>query len=173
MGAHKTKRVKKPPVYLRAVKLIDPETGQLVSAFIPASATDVHTIRDRRITIGNMVRCEMTKPRSLEYHRLCHALGTLLVQNIEAFRHCNAHTALKKLQVDSGIECDETQTDVPGFGVLVTKQPRSIAFDQMDQGQFFQMISALCGFVAETYWPDLEGTAVEEMLMGMMNEGKA
>ncbi|WP_414501280.1 hypothetical protein [Zymobacter sp. IVIA_12111.31 C1] len=96
-----------------------------------------------------------------------------MAQNIDDFNGKNAHDALKKLQTDSGVECDITHTDVPGFGVLVSKQPRSIAFDRMDQGRFFQLMSELCTYIAKTYWPHCTEEQIEEMALAMIQERAA
>ncbi|WP_414499410.1 hypothetical protein [Zymobacter sp. IVIA_12111.31 C1] len=164
---------KQQPVYMRAVRLVDPTTGAEVSAFIPASATDASIVRERGVKIGTTLRCDMKQPRNLQFHRLAHALGRLVAQNIDDFTGKNAHDALKKLQTDSGVECDITHTDVPGFGVLVSKQPRSIAFDRMDQGRFFQLMSELCTYIAKTYWPQCTAEQIEEMALAMIQERAA
>ncbi|WP_414502941.1 hypothetical protein [Zymobacter sp. IVIA_5232.4 C2] len=77
-----------------------------------------------------------------------------MAQNIDDFNGKNAHDALKKLQTDSGVECD-------------------IAFDRMDQGRFFQLMSELCTYIAKTYWPHCTEEQIEEMALAMIQERAA
>ena len=82
---------------------------------------------------------------------------------IDAFNGLNAHQAIKKIQADAGLECDVTHTDIPGLGVLVSKQPRSLSFESMEQGQFYEFTRAACRHIASTYWPHLTAEQVQEM----------
>lgn len=164
---------KQQPVYMRAVRLVDPTTGAEVSAFIPASGTDMQNIRERGIKIGTTLRCDMKQPRNLQFHRLAHALGRIVSENIDAFTGMQAHAALKKLQTDSGVECDVTKTDIPGVGVLETKAPRSMAFDAMEQSRFFTMMTGLCQHIASQYWPQCTAEQIEDMASAMVQERAA
>ena len=62
-------------------------------------------MRKRGVKIGATLRCDMKQPRNPQFHRLAHALGQLVTQNIDDFSGKNAHDALKKLQIGSGVEC--------------------------------------------------------------------
>lgn len=157
-------KAKRQPVYLRVVKLIDPATGNVVPALVPAGAADNSVLRDRGLKTGALVRADVTRPRNPEFHRLAHALGTLVRVNIDGFERYEAHGALKKLQQDSGHGCEETIIEVPGMGSLLCRQPRSIAFDCMDQGEFYQLMRNLCRYIAETYWPQCTPEQVEQMV---------
>ncbi|MCE3025750.1 hypothetical protein [Salinicola sp. DM10] len=161
---------KRQPVYLRAMQMIDPRTGAVVSALVPASGTDQQVIRERGVTIGNVLRADLTQPRNQQFHRLAHAIGGLCVEHIDAFEGLGQHDALKKLQRESGVECDISYIEIPGGGALEHRQPRSMAFDSMDQGQFFQFVSALCGYIARTYWPSCTAEEVEAMADAMVKE---
>ena len=161
---------KRQPVYLRTVRLIDPQTGAEVSAFVPAGHADASTIRERGITIGNTLRADITRPRNVQFHRLAHAIGGLVAQNIEAFEGMGQHQALKQLQFESGVECDVTRTEVPGVGVLESKRPRSLAFDAMEQSAFYEFVAGVCGYIARTYWPMCTPEQVEQMAEAMVRE---
>ncbi|MGJ8524073.1 hypothetical protein R84981_002790 [Carnimonas sp. R-84981] len=163
---------KRQPVYFRAVKVRDAD-GNFISAFVPASATDANTIRERGVNIGAVVRVDLTKNRNIEFHRLAHAIGGLCVQHIDAFEGMTHHKALKKLQQDSGIQCDVTITQITGMGVLESRQPKSMAFDAMDQTEFFTMVTELCQYIARTYWPSMTGEQVEDMAQAMVQERAA
>lgn len=164
---------KRQPVYLRTARLIDPATGQQVSALVPAGHADAQAIRERGVTIGQMLRADLTKPRNPEFHRLAHALGDLVCKNIDGYSDCTAHGAIKRLQERSGIGCEVTRTEIPEVGVLVSKKPKSIAFDSMDQGEFYELVRSLCRYIAERYWPQCTAEEVEEMIELMPLEGVA
>lgn len=161
---------KRQPVYLRAMQMIDPRTGAVVSAFVPASGTDQQVIRERGVTIGKVLRADLTESRNVQFHRLAHAIGGLCIENIEGFEDMKQHDALKRLQRESGVECDISYIEIPGGGALEHRQPRSMAFDSMDQTRFFQFVSALCGYIARTYWPDCTAEEVEAMADAMVKE---
>lgn len=159
---------KRQPVYFRAVRLIDPQTRVEVSAFVPAGAADANTIRERGIKIGNILRGDLTRPRNVEFHRLAHAIGGLVAESIDKFSGMNHHEVLKRLQFESGVECDITRTDLPEFGmVLENKQPRSLAFDCMEQGEFYEFVRGICTHISTEYWPQCAPEEIEEMAKAM------
>ena len=132
-------------------------------ALVPADAHSQQRLRERGYRVGDVLAAELAKPRSPGFWRLAHRIGTLCAQSIDAFNGLNAHQAIKKIQADAGLECDVTHTDIPGLGVLVSKQPRSLSFESMEQGQFYEFTRAACRHIASTYWPHLTAEAVQEM----------
>ena len=132
-------------------------------ALVPADAHSQQRLRERGYRVGDVLAAELVKPRSPGFWRLAHRIGTLCTQSIDAFNGLNAHQAIKKIQADAGLECDVTHTDIPGLGVLVSKQPRSLSFESMEQGQFYEFTRAACRHIASTYWPHLTAEAVQEM----------
>lgn len=158
---------KKEFVYLRAVRLVDPKTGAEVSAFVPAGEADYSQLREKGMKIGGLYRAALTRPRNYEFHKLAHKLADLCRKNLEPFQGLGTHEALKKLQQDAEVECDITITKVPGFGVLKSVQPRSIAFDALDQQAFWVMMRAICEHIVATYWPQCTPEEVEEMIKVM------
>ena len=73
-------------------------------------------------------------------------------------------------QVDAELECDITHTEIPGLGTLVSKTPRSLAFESLDQGQFYEFAKSACRHIAATYWPHLTAEAVQEMAESFVEE---
>ena len=132
-------------------------------ALVPADAHSQQRLRERGYRVGDVLAAELVKPRSPGFWRLAHRIGTLCVESIEAFHGLNAHQAIKKIQADAGLECDVTHTDIPGLGALVSKQPRSLSFESMEQGQFYEFTRAACRHIASTYWPHLTAEQVQEM----------
>ena len=113
----------------------------------------------------------LTKPRHPGFWRLAHRIGALCAQNIDAFSSLSPHQAIKKLQFDTGLWCDITETEIPVMGTLVSKQPRSLAFESLDQGEFYELMKSLCRHIAETYWPHLTPEQVQEMAESFIEEG--
>ena len=132
-------------------------------ALVPADAHSQQRLREKGYHVGDILAAELIKPRHPGFWRLAHRIGTLCVQNIDAFNALSPHQAIKKLQFDIGLWCDITETEIPGLGVLVSRQPRSLAFESLDQGEFYELMKGLCGHIAATYWPHLTADAVQEM----------
>lgn len=162
MGSEKRKRPIRP-VYMVARRLIDPETGEEVGALVPASAIDSRLIRQKKIKVGQEVRADIKRPRNSGYHRLVHVLGMMMTDHVDGFNGMSSHEAIKRLQRESGICCEEQSIDVPGVGSLVVKVARSIAFDEMEEGDFRRLYEGICDFVAVNYWPGLNLEKIEEM----------
>ena len=139
-------------------------------ALVPADAHSQQRLRDKGYRVGDILAAELIKPRHPGFWRLAHRIGALCAQNIEAFSSLSPHQAIKKLQFDTGLWCDITETEIPGLGVLVSRQPRSLAFESLDQGEFYELMKGLCGHIAATYWPHLSAEAVQEMAESMLEE---
>ena len=140
-------------------------------ALVPADAHSQQRLREKGYRVGDVLAAELAKPRSPGFWRLAHRIGTLCVQNIEAFSGLSPHQAIKKMQFDTGLWCDITETEIPGLGVLVSKRPRSLAFESLDQGEFYELMKGLCRHIAETYWPHMTPEAVQEMAESFVEEG--
>lgn len=90
--------MKKPPrrpIYFVVVQAIDEKTGERFGALRPLNAVDQRAMRERKYAVGTEVRAELKKPRNVKFHRLAHALGALVVDQIDAFVGLTAHDALK------------------------------------------------------------------------------
>lgn len=74
--------------------------------FAPASSSDQERLRAKRMNHGDLVFVDFRKPRNVGFHRLAHALGKMVVENVEDFDHLTPHEALKRLQVESGAGCE-------------------------------------------------------------------
>ena len=140
-------------------------------ALVPADAHSQQRLREKGYRVGDVLAAELAKPRSPGFWRLAHRIGTLCVQNIEAFSGLSPHQAIKKMQFDTGLWCYITETEIPGLGTLVSRQPRSLAFENMEQGEFFELMKSLCRHIAETYWPHMTAEQVQEMAESFIEEG--
>jgi hypothetical protein len=162
------------PVYLRCERLVRPETGEEVRAWTALTKWDARAFKERKYHVGDEVRAEFSKPRNVKFHRLAHALGSMMVEQVHDFSGLTAHDALKRLQRECGAYCDEiTMTlDLGTLGkhIVPVKEPRSISFDELDAGDFDQLVKSIYEHISKTYWPSMTPDAVEEMVL--MYEGE-
>lgn len=133
--------------------------------FAPADGGTANRLREKGVRIGDLVFVEMKKPRNPKFHRLVHAFGEILVQNIEAFEALNSHSVLKRLQIESGVGCDEMAVIFPGIGPCTYRIPRSLSFESMDEGEFSEVFEGFCRHVCKAYWPSMTPEAIEQLAM--------
>ena len=160
----KRKPAKDRPIYLRVARLMVPETGEIVGALIPDGDIDRRLMRERGYHLGQQVRATLAAPRNCRFHRLVHGLGGIVAGQVPGFEGMTAHAAIKRLQTESGMYCDESAVDVPGVGALMIRQPQSIAFDSMDEGDFRRLWAGICAHLITRYWPGLTPEQIEHMV---------
>lgn len=146
-----TKR--KPRYALRVIK----------GGYGPADASTAATLREKGHRVGDLVFAEFVKPRSPGFHRLAHQLGGMLAENLDAFDGMEAHAVLKRLQIETGLGCDEMAVIFPGLGPCTYRIPRSLSYESMDQGEFEVVVSGFCRHVSKTYWPTCKPEQIEQM----------
>lgn len=167
----KAKRKKETkPVYLRFRKLIDPVTKHYVMALVADSQEDREILRFRKYTADSLVRAELKQPRNRGFHRLVHRLGTLVSSNIEGFENKDAHQVIKKIQKDGKIFCDAEQYDLGELGIITRYIPQSIAFDHMDNAEFYHFWEVICQYIIDNYWHDLTPDKIEQMATAMPSQ---
>lgn len=127
-------------------------------------------MRRKKIRRGDLIRLVVSRPRDLRQWKKAHALGTLIAHNIEDFgrfldeqNRADSHDALKELQRLSGVECDDTSIELPGAQAIVYRTPRSLAFDEMEEGTFQAAYSGFCQYLIKKYWHTLDEAAIEDM----------
>lgn len=170
MNAAAKKRQRRP-LYMRVERLVRPETGEAVGALVPLTKWDARAMRERKYHVGTEVRAELKKPRNAKFMRLAHAIGALMVDQHNAFAGLSTHDALKRLQGESGAACETVEYDLPGTGKLIRTEPRSLAFDEMDEGEFQEVVKTIYRHIAATYWTALDETAVEELVLMYEKDG--
>ena len=136
----------------------------------PADGLTASRLRDKGYRIGDLLFAELKKPRNPGFHRLAHSFGKLVCDNIDDFNGMNPHRALKRLQWESGIGCEEMGVQVPSVGYATVRIPLSLAFESMDDGEFREIFTGLARHVAERYWPDLTPEQIERMAEVMPGE---
>ena len=137
--------------------------------FAPADGSTADELRGR-YRVGDVVFAELRRPRSPGHHRLAHALGRLVAENLDAFEGMQAHQVLKRLQLEASVGCEEIAYQVPGYGTVVQRIPKSLSFETMDETEFTEVFRGMCRHLAKHYWPDLTPEQVEEMAELMEGE---
>lgn len=138
-------------------------------ALIPADPYAASKLRERGYHMNDLLAADLVKPRNPKFNRLVHQLGQLVVANIDAFAGMDAHKAIKRLQIEGKVACDEIgiQTD---FGQMLYVVPQSLSFESMDEGQYQQAARGISRTIAERYWKDSTPEAIEQMAGCMVNE---
>lgn len=131
-------------------------------ALVPADSLSESRLRERGYRIGDVVFAEIKKPRNPGHFRKAHLLGALLVENLDAFEELDQHAALKRVQWESGIGCEEIGVQTPE-GWKHVRWPLSLSYESMDQSAFERVYSGLCRHIAKTYWPDMTAEQIEQM----------
>jgi hypothetical protein len=152
------------PIYFQVRRLVDPATGEEVGALIPHHRIDQRLMRERSYRVGDELRADLKKPRNVKFHRLVHALGGLVVDQIEAFQGLGCHDAIKRLQRETGICCEVQTIELPGIGKLDVSVAQSLAFDEMDEGEFYRLWQGICRHLCDRYWPGLNQDQIETMI---------
>lgn len=150
----RAKRARRP-IYLLVDRLVDPRTGEEVGCLRPANMIDQRLMRERRFAVGKEIRAELKQPRNPGFHRLMHAVGGLLVDNVDEFAGMDAHEAVKTVQTRAGVCCDP-ETFVIDLGTLgrheITRQvPRSMAFDEMEEDEAKRLFDGITAYIGEHY----------------------
>lgn len=137
-------------------------------AFLPADQTTLKRLRDKKFSTGDIVFVEFRKPRNPKFHRLAHALGRLICENIAAFEDLDPHKVLKRLQIEARVGCEEMAIYVPGVGMCLHLTPKSLSFESMDEGEFHEVMQGFCRHISKVYWPSLSAEQIESMAACMV-----
>lgn len=136
-------------------------------ALVPADANTVAALRAKGYRLGDELSATLKKARSPGFHRLAHQFGALLADNLEQFEGLDAHRVLKRLQIEGNVACDDVPLNFPGVGPCTYRVPRSLSFDNMDEGEFQEVFKAMCRHVARTYWPTCTPEQIAAMASAM------
>jgi len=152
-------------IYVDIREMIDPVTGELVGCMVPAGEVDRQILRRKKVRRGMRMRTTVSKERDYGQHKYIHSIGQFVEQNIDGFEGMEAHAIVKKLQVEGDIMCDRERLHVEGFeGYLIRKVPRSMAFDEMEEGDFQLLVKGVCNYISMEYLPTLSPEQVAEAI---------
>ncbi|TRO29612.1 hypothetical protein EQ826_01670 [Ectopseudomonas mendocina] len=151
------------PIYMRWRAVVDQETGEVIKALVADSSIDRFLCKEREYRINDQVRCEIKQARNVKFHRLVHALGRVVAEQVDKFQGLDAHTTIKKLQLDAGVCCTYEAFDIPDLGRVTRLVPESIAFDYMTEERFKEFWRGICQHLIAVYWPDMTEEGIERM----------
>lgn len=160
MDPTKRKSGNKERIYLRVIK----------GGLVPADDYAASRLREKAYKVGDVLAAQITKLRNPRFNRLVHRIGQLVVANIEAFDGLDAHTAIKRLQIEGRIACDEIGILVPEYGMVVQVIPRSLSFDTMDEAEYREVARSICRLIAQRYWQTLAPEQIEQMAESFVQE---
>lgn len=129
----------------------------------PADGLSEARLRAKGFHVGDLVFAEIKKPRNPGYHRLAHALGTLVADNIDEFEGMDPHAVLKRLQLESGVGCEEVAYKMHGMTV-VQRIPLSLSFESMDEAEFEAVFLGMCRHLSKTYWQSVSPDEIAAMI---------
>lgn len=129
----------------------------------PADATQASLLNSMKIKNGDVLTVDVKLIRSGRFNNLVHKIGELVAQNIEQFTGLDAHTTIKRLQLEGCIECDIVAIQLDGYGLVEQRIPRSIAFDRMSEVRYREAAQAICELVQRKYWQGLDEHKIERM----------
>lgn len=139
-------------------------------ALEPADQHSRAMLRDRGYKVGDVVAGELKKINNPKFNRLHHRIGQLCVSNIDAFHGMSCHQALKRIQWEANIWCEEVGVVVPGVGLAMMRFPLSLSFDNLDDGGRREVVRGMCRHISEKYWPSLSPEKIEEMAESWVDE---
>lgn len=153
------------PVYGTIVRVAVLETGEERLAIVATHPVDRRIMKERKFRAGDEVRLEIKRPRNAKFHRLMHVIGQVMVDNVDGWEDLDAHGAVKRLQRESGVCCEEVEIDIPGMGTLLAKQAESLSFDEMTPERFEQLFEGITRHIDNTYSPDFTTDVRGEYLL--------
>lgn len=142
-------------------------------SFRPANEASRKLCRDRGMRVGSEFVAYVYEPRDSLQWRQAHALGGLLVANVDEFEGKTNHWALKKIQADGGIACEVEKIDLGNLGIVTRTVPRSLAYGFMDNTKWVEVYRQMCAYIGRVYLGQIDAEAVEEMLRLMIAEPSA
>lgn len=194
----KAAKIARRPVYGVWTKVRVLETGEERLALVASHPIDRRICKERKYRAGDEVRMELMQSRNVKFHRLLHAIGGMLVKHVAGFEGLDAHGAIKRVQRESGVCCEEMEMDaspvvsailsaarsllgdgaarmlssvLPEIKTITVKVPESTAFDDMCEERFRELYDGVTTHIVENYWPDMPRDAIEEMALMMQGDG--
>ncbi len=163
---------------------------------VPADQCAKRSLHEKKFKEGDLLKAQVSKLRTVGFNKFSHRLGVLITQNIEDFRLMTAHAAIKRLQYEGNIYCEELPIKIIGFdlkiweyvrtivqpilskigfsiqddGYIVARIPRSFSFDSMGEEEYRDAVSKICVYLAENYWQTCTPEQIEAMADGMPDD---
>ncbi|WP_231110615.1 hypothetical protein [Xanthomonas arboricola] len=154
------------------------DTGEERLAMLAEHPVDRELMKQRGYRRGQEVRLEIKAPRDAWRHRLLHKIGQLMVENVEGWENLDSHEAIKQLQREANVCCEQIDMDAtpvvaavlaasdaafgPGAAKLLREVlprietipvtvARSLAFDSMDEDEFRRLFEGITRHIGAAY----------------------
>lgn len=137
----------------------------------PADDFAVKEMRKRQYSIGDLVTGDIRKPRNPQFHRKAHAVGQFCIENTDRFENHDAHAVIKRLQLETGLECDETAVCFDGKAEVSHRVPRSLSFASMSEEAFSVLYNGICNYLSKTYFQGMSKARIDRAVE--LIEGRA
>lgn len=115
---------------------------QLNGSLLPAYDSDYEKVK--KIKQGDTVKCEVTKPRNIRFHKKFFALMNLVYQNQERYEHID--DLREQLTISAGY-CTTTYT----LEGVEQQKAKSISFAAMDELEFGELYNALLDVIVKYF----------------------
>ncbi|UYB51179.1 hypothetical protein OCJ37_14410 [Xanthomonas sp. AM6] len=166
------------PIYGLIEAVVVLATGEERLGILANHEVDRELMRQRGYRRGQEVRLEIKAPRDAWRHRLLHKIGALMVENVDGWESLDTHEAVKRLQREAGVCCEQVDMDAtavvsavlaaadaafgPGAAKLLREVlprietipvtvARSLAFDCMDEDEFRRLFEGITAHIGEHY----------------------
>lgn len=157
----KPKRAKETMNLCMVAGIVD---GQRRRCFVSADEMTDARLKAKGIQLGEVIGAQLLKDRDPKNWRRAHKLAQLLIENTDDFAlYTDAHKVIKRLQLETGIGCEETAIRLDGYGMVMHRQALSLAFDAMEEPDFQEIYDGFAAHIIKKYWPDLDLAAIEDM----------
>lgn len=181
------------PIYGLIEAVVVLATGEERLGILANHEVDRELMRQRGYRRGQEVRLEIKAPRDAWRHRLLHKIGALMVENVDGWEILDTHEAVKRLQREAGVCCEQVDMDAtavvsavlaaadaafgPGAAKLLREVlprietipvtvARSLAFDCMDEDEFRRLFEGITQHIGTHYTHVMiEGVVAEFWLM--------
>lgn len=168
------------------------ETGESRLGFFASHPVDRRLLKERGFRKDVECRAEFKMPRNGPFHRLLHAVGNVLVDNVEGFESHGSHDAVKRIQVEADVCCEVIEMDatpvvtalldaseallgagarkvlaavLPEIKTIPVKIARSMAYDEMDDDEFALLFKGVTNHIDVHYGPSLTADVKAEYLL--------
>lgn len=166
------------PIYALIERVVVMDTGEERLAMLAEHPVDRELMKQRGYRRGQEVRLEIKAPRDAWRHRLLHKIGQLMVENVDGWEALDTHEAVKRLQREACVCCEQVDMDAtavvsavlaasdaafgPGAAKLLREVlprietipvtvARSLAFDSMDEDEFRRLFEGITQHIGMHY----------------------
>lgn len=130
---------------------------------VPFDDMTVERFKQKGYVHGDILSMTASKARNPDNHSRIHQLGALVASNVDDFHGMDAHAVIKRLQYEADVGCDHMMVKLKNFGLVEVRIPRSLAFSEMEDGEFNEMWARISNHISKEYWPDLDVTQIGDM----------